>query len=323
MAETVAFGYFINKSNNSGLDYLGKVLPNSFASVLRNKTDLSVIKPEKLDFLNNEKSVYYGREIEEKELLKLSDSISADYFVYGSYEPIADNKIRLNIRVYRTNTNRVFSFIEEGRLEAAIFKLVDRIGYRIAQIASDSMLYKSDTLEKNSRIGIISNIEGEELNILYYELMKSGYKISYIQGNELYTHLDSEQIKKINTITTVNADYNIISDRAQIDLPYGTWSGTKYYKKIIQERDTFNKYAFNFNKTWDDYLKKIKKFNESPFDYFMIIGFDEDKESAWIRCVSFKNNRLIVSQSSIKGKSVEEISQKIVNAISGSLPEKF
>jgi hypothetical protein len=64
-------------------------------------------------------------------------------------------------------------------------------------------------------------------------------------------------------------------------------------------------------------------FQSDSFDYFIVIGFDEDMESAWVRCVSLKNNKLILTESGIAGNSVGEISEKIINILSAAPPNKF
>ncbi len=322
-AETVAFGYFINKSDNRGLDYLQQVLPNSFASSLKKKHSIDSIKPGKLDFLNSNSSEYAGRDIEEKELPALSPLVGADYFVFGSFEPAAGNKVRLNIKIYKTYSTRIFTFVDEGQLETEIFRLVDRISFQIKNIASDSMLYKSEPLSKNSKVSIITNIEGVELNTVYYSFMKKGFKLSSVQGNELYTHIDEHQIDFLSTVTAPNATYDIITDRSAVDLAHGTWSGAKYYKGLLIQRDIYNKYAFNYYKTFDDLTKKVRGFQTDAFDYFLIIGFDKDRKKAWIRCQSLKNSRLITTESNISGRDVEELTDKIIQTLTSEMPDKF
>ena len=185
------------------------------------------------------------------------------------------------------------------------------------------MFYKSETLAKKSKVSIITNIAGEELNALYYIFMKNGFRLSSVQGNELYTHLDENRIKSLFTISAPNANYNIIADRSAIDLPHGTWSGAKYYKNLLIQRDIYNKYAFNFDKTFDELTRKVRNFQDDTFDYIIIIGFDEDKKTAWIRCQSLKTSRLILAESEIKGSDVEEITEKILKTLTSELPDKF
>lgn len=322
-AETVAFGYFSNKSDNRGMDYLKQVLPNSFASSLKNKHDVDTIKPGKLSFLNSEDSDYKGRDIQEHELPVISPNIGADYFVYGEYNPLPGNRIKLTIKIYRTFSTQVFSFTEEGKLETEMFKFVDRLSYQIKNIASKTMLFKTTPIVKNSKVGIISNITGEELNILYYSFLKKGYKISSVQGNDLYNQVDDKNIKALYTVSASNAYYNIISDRTSVVLPHGTWSGSKYYKDILTQSDTFNKYAYNFSKTLESFSEKLKKIQPDSFDYFIVIGFDKSKENAWMWCISLKDNRLVVTESGITGGDIEEITGKVINTLSSDLPGKL
>lgn len=322
-ANSVAFGYFINKSDNRGMDYLQQLLPNSFASSLKNKHNIDTVKPAKLVFLNSEKNEFKDKEIEEKDLKKISYYFADDYFVYGNYQPLPGNKIKITVKVYKRYTNRVFSFTEEGKLETELFRFVDRISYQIKNIASDSMHYKSQAITKNSKISIITNASGKDLNLIYFTFMKNGYTLSSVQGNELYNNLDESRILKLSTVSAANAYYSTISDRSEINLLHGTWSGALYYKDLLKQREVFNKYAFNYEKTFESLTKKILNFKPDAFDYFIVIGFDEDQEKAWVRCLSIKNNKLILTESGISGNSVEEISEKIVNILSANIPDKF
>jgi len=322
-AESIAFGYFYNKSENRGMDYLQQLLPNSFASSIKNKHRMDTVKPGKLSFLNTEGGEFTGKEIEEKDLLKLSDELSDNYFVYGNYQPVAGNRIKLTVKIYKKDSNRIFYFSDEGRLETELFRFVDRIAYQIKNITTDSMRYKSESIANNSKISIITNVSGKDLNSLYFSFLKKGYRLSSVQGNEIYSYIDEEQINKLSTISASNASYHIISDRSEIELPHGTWSGAKYYKELLQQRDIFDKYAFNFEKTFGSLSKKIMNYQSDSFDYFILIGFDEDLEKAWIRCLSLKKNKLILTESGIKGKNVQDISEKIINILSTDLPKKF
>lgn len=323
LADSVAFGYFINKSENRSMDYLQMLLPNSFASSLKNKHNIDTVKPGKLIFLNTAESEFTGKEIEEKDLKKISYYFADDYFVYGNYQPLPGNRIKINVKIYKKYTNRVFSFTEEGKLETELFRFIDRVSYQIKNITSDSMYYKSDSITQKSKISIITNVSGEDLNLLYFSFLKNGYRLSSVQGNELYSHLDENQIKKLSTVSAANAYYHIISDKSEIELFHGTWSGASYYKNLLKQRDVFNKYAFNFEKTFESLSKKIQNFQPDSFDYFIVIGFDEDQENAWIRCISIKNNKLILTESEIKGKGVGEISEKIINTLTSDPPKKF
>jgi hypothetical protein len=148
-ADSVAFGYFVNKSENHSMDYLQQLLPNSFASSLKNKHNIDTVKPGKIVFLNSKTSESSGREIEEKDLLRLSDHFSEDYFVYGNYQPLTGNRIKLNVKIYKRCTNRVFSFTEEGKLETELFRFIDRISYRIKKLLLIQCITNQIQLQEN------------------------------------------------------------------------------------------------------------------------------------------------------------------------------
>ena len=84
-----------------------------------------------------------------------------------------------------------------------------------------------------------------------------------------------------------------------------------HYKKIIEEKKTFEKFAFDFSSTYNDFLKRLKGFDNNSTDYLIIIGFNDDRTNAWIRCLSIKDNRLLAAESGIKGSSINEIAKKI------------
>ena len=322
-AESAAFGFFINESGNETLDYLEKILPNSFASALKNKYNFSILKPGQIPGLTTDKDGGIKNEIiKEEDLAHITENIDTDYFVYGSFKPLEENKIKLTISVYKKGTAEVFQFEDTGYLETEIFKLVDKIAVQIKNIANDSMIYKNDTISSKSKLALITNIEGDELNSLYYEFLNSGYKLSPTQGNEIYGLIDDEQIKKFYHFSGENASFHLIHDRKDAELSYGTWAGSEYYKSITEDRKAFEDYSFNYNKTKNEIIKKIKTFNTDAIDYFIIIGFNENRTDAWIRCLSLKDNKLIITETGIAGSSIDEIGKNIIKSITTGLPEK-
>lgn len=319
-AESISLGYFVNKSGNDNLNYLEKILPNSFASTLKNKYNVDVIKPGQLPFLAEKDNPEQIIEISEEDMLRLNDELDTDYFVYGYFKSLENNRIKLFINVFKKDTKSIFQFEDTGYLETEMFKLIDKISVQIKHIATESMIYKNAIVAPKSRFSIITNIEGEELNCLYYEFLTSGYKLSSTQGNELYNIIDYEQINKLYHVSGINASYHIIHNKKDIDLMYGTWSGKNYYNKMMEDKNTFEQYAFNFSSKYNDFLKRLKAFDKDSTDYLMIIGFDEDRANAWIRCLTIKDNRLLVTETGIEGSSVNEITKKIIHSITTGLP---
>jgi hypothetical protein len=320
-ADSAAFGLFINESGNESLNYLEKILPNSFASALKNKYDYDIIKPAQIPSITDVEDTGQKKEIvREEDLERLTDNIDADYFIYGSFKPLESNKIKLTVNIYRMGTPSVFQFEETGYLETEIFKLVDKIAAQIKNIANDSMIYKNAVISSKSKLAIITNVEGDDLNSLYYEFLNSGYKLSPIQGNEIYGMMDDQQILKFYHLSGINASYHFIHNRKDVELLHGTWSGNKYYKNILEEKKIYEQYSFDYLNTKKEILKKIKSFNADAIDYIIIIGFDDDKTTAWIRCLDLKDNKLIITESGITGSSVDEIAKSIIKSITSGLP---
>ena len=319
-AESISLGYFINKSGNENLNYLEKILPNSFASTLKNKYDINVIKPGQITFLTEEEDPEQVIDIKDDDVLSLNDELDTDYFVYGHFKSLDNNRIKLFINVFKKDTKSIFHFEETGYLQTEMFKLIDKISVQIKYIATDEMIYKYEKVSPKSKFSIITNIEGEDLNCLYYEFLSSGYKLSSTQGNELYNIIDYEQINKLYHVSGVNASFHIIHNKKEIELWHGTWSGNAYYKKIIEDQKTFEQFTFNYQSKYDEFLKKLHDFDKNSTDYLIIIGFDEDKTTAWIRCLTIKDNRLLLTETGIEGSSVNEISKKIINSLTTGLP---
>ncbi len=319
-AASAAFGFFTNRSGNESLDYLEKILPNSFAGALKNKYKFSVIKPGQITALSPEENGGAKREIKEDELKTLTESLGVDYFIYGSFTPVEDNRIKLVINIYKNGAPNIFQFDDSGYLATEIFKLVDKIAAQIKNITDDAMIYKKEPVSPKSKLAILTNVEGEDLNSIYCEFLKSGYKLSPTQGNELHSLIDFKQIKKFYHFGGVNASFHLISNRNDAELFYGTWSGTEYYRKMIDEEKAFEQYAFNYMEKQNGILKKIKSFTADPVEYILIIGFSEAKDNAWIRCLNLKDNRLIIMETGIDGSTIDEITMKIIASITTGLP---
>jgi len=320
-AKSAAFGFFINESENESFDYLEKILPNSFAGTLKTRYNFDIIKPGRITTLTSQEDTGFKKEIiREEDLTQITEDIDADYFIYGSFKPLDDNKIKLTIKIFKKGTESVFQFEDTGYLETEIFKLIDKIAVQIKNIANDSMIYKKDTIPSKSKLAIFTNIEGDDLNSLYYEFLTSGYKLSSIQGNELHSLMDYEQITKFYHFSGSNASFHLIHNRKDVKLMHGTWSGTGYYNKIMEEKKIYEEYSFNYMDTKNKILKKLKSLNTNEIDYIIIIGFNEEKDNVWIRCLNLKDNKLLITEAGITGSSINEIAGKIIKSMTTGLP---
>jgi TolB-like protein len=319
-SESAAFGFFVNESGNESFNYLEKILPNSFAGTLKNKHNFSIIKPAQIPSLTFEEDNNFKNELRERDLKSITDNISADYFIYGTFKSLDNNRILLKVNVYKKGTSSVFYFEEIGYLETEVFKLVDNIAMQISNIASESAIYKNEKITPKSKLSVLTNIDGADLNSLYFEFMKGGYRLSATQGNSIYGLIDDEQINSFFHISGINASFHRIHDPKEIELMYGTWSGADYYKSITDQKNTYDKHVFNYIKTKNEVLQKFRESGTDNSDYLIIIGFDSSRTTAWVRCINVKNNKLIITESGIRGSSVPEITKNIISSLTTGLP---
>jgi len=316
-APSVAFGYFVNKSGDETYDYLENVLPKTFASTMKNKHKLSTIRPERLKFLyenNDPTDERKLKTLKDRDLPVLTESLGADFLVTGSFVADEEGGIKLKISIYKTGTHFIFSFSESGNADRDLFRLVDRVALRIKQFVDYSMVYKKEVIGKKTKVAIISNVEGDELNSLYYGFLSAGHRVSMMQGNELQSFITDDNIKRFFQFQADNISFDFVGEKNQAELMHGTWSGTAYYRRIIEERETYRKYCTEFARYNRAMIKKLSDF-DPELRYIILIGFDDDREEAWYRCIDIKTNRLISMEYGIEGDDVAEITQKILTSL--------
>jgi hypothetical protein len=319
-SESAAFGFFINETGNEGFNYLEKIIPNSFAGTLKNKHNFNIIKPAHIPALTSKEDRSFINEFKDGDLKNLTANISADYFIYGTFKALDNNRILLKVNVYKKETSSIFHFEQIGYLETEIFKLIDNIVLQISNIASESTIYKNEEITPKSKLSVLTNIDGSDLNSLYFEFLKCGYRLSATQGNDIYGLIDDEQINKFYHISGVNASFHRIHDPKEIELMYGTWSGANYYKNITEQKKFYDRHTFNYIKSKNEILKKFRESGTNNSDYIIIIGFDSTRSNAWIRCININNNKLIITESGIKGSSIPEITKNIITSLTTGLP---
>lgn len=312
-AGSIAVGNFVNTSTKSDFNYLESILPTALASSLDTQFRINTIKPKEIEEILIKKQL---NNYAEKDLLKISSYIKAEYFVYGSFEPQQGNQIKIVINVYKVSSSSIFTFTDVGFLEVEIFRLIDRLSMQVKNITDPAMIYKGENLQQNSRLAVLTNIGGEDLNTLYYEIMNQGHKLNSFQGNTIYNNIDKDDIDKFYYISSDVASWRKIYDRNAIKLYHGTWSGKTYFEDIKEERKIFQKYAFNDERTARTTFAAINKAAPGKIDYLLIIGFNKNRKKAWIRCVNLKNGNLIFSAAAVSGSSINDITQKILATIS-------
>jgi len=318
-ATSVCFGYFNNNSGNSTLDYLEIILPSSMASTLKKKYDIKTLKVKSLSKKLKDNNLLLKKRYDDIELPRLSEYLGADYFIFGEFESAGYNRIKIKVSIYEANTFKVFTFTDFGYLETEIFTLIDRLALQLNGILSDNRLYIAEKIRTNSRVGIITNLEGEDLNKLYFEFMKNKFLIKNFQANNLENIVSDCTIDKFFHISTEYASYRIIARKEDVQLFYTTWSSKKSMEKILNLKRIYHKYAYNFIKSQNEVLDNINKHPFSRVDYLIIIGFNDDHDTAWARCLNMANKRLVYTQSGISYSSIDEITRQIIGKLTGKI----
>jgi hypothetical protein len=312
---TIAVGNFVNVSTNRGYDYLESILPTALAGSLDSKFRISTIKPRVIEEVIKNK---LQREYTEQDLYNISSQIKAEYFVFGSFEPLSDNRIKTVINIYKVSSSNIFTFTDIGYLEVELFRLIDKLSLNVKNITDPVMFYKSESIRPDSRLAVLTNLNGEDLNSLYYEILNRGHRLNSFQGNSIYNNINTENINKFYFITSNNASYRKIYYPEEIKLIYGTWAGSGYYSDLKNKQKIYERFTFNFNNTGQQAFSDITKAAPRQIDYLLIIGFNDNRNEAWIRCINLKTGNLIFTESAISGSSIEDITRKIMGNISES-----
>ncbi len=314
---SASVGYFNNKSNDTRLNYLEVVLPNSLNTALKQKFRIKSRSPRILAENLKKDDLLLKKQYSEIELPKLSESLDTDYFIYGDFEVAGKNMIKLEVNIYEVNSFRIFTFTDYGHLETEIFKFIDRVAAQINGIISDEKKYSGEVIKNNSAIGIITNLSGKDLNELYYGFMKQNYSVKNFQGNTLNNIISECTINNFYYMSSDYASYRLIARKEDVKMFYNVWTEKKQMDELLNLKRIYDKYAFNFTKTQNAFIDKINSIPNTKIDYLIIIGFDDDHETAWIRCINMSNKRLIYTQSEIESDTVSSITQKIIDGLQG------
>lgn len=320
---SMAFGYLANESKDADYEYLETIFPNSFANSITNIFKVKVIKPGQINKRLSKYKLELQRYYPSYEIPDLMEKIESDFFIFGKFVPMPDNNILIVLNFYEKGSNKLFTFSNIGKMESEIFKLVDRITQILINLLSSEQFYKTGIIKKNSRLAILSNLDGADLNILYYTFKNSGYTISYMQGNTIYNHTSEDLINTFKFIYSENNSYDIITDKRKVKLLHGTWSGPPYQDKVNNAKRLYNYYDFQYSDTKQSMLKKISKSFNGTIDYLILIGFNKWKTRAWLRCINMENMNLMWMQSNIKGSSISEISETIAKKMTVKMEVPF
>ncbi|MBN1533902.1 MAG: hypothetical protein JXA20_14630 [Spirochaetes bacterium] len=317
---TMAFGYLTNTSGDSNYDYLETIFPNSFANSLRKSFNINVLKPHEVNRLLAKDDCTLEKSYKDHDMQRLMERVSADFFILGSFVTLPLNRVQITMSMYAKGSNTVFTFTNTGRMETEIFRLVDRIASIMVNFFGRENLYRSVSVRPGARLGIITNIDGADLNDLYYTFMLKGYRIAGMQGNYLKGIVTQDEIERFKFVSAVNNSFDLITDTRTFTFRFGPWAGERYLDRISDIRYVYRVYDLEYQKTRNDVLSKLSA-RFGGIDNLLIIGFDRGVRRAWVRCLDVREKDLVWMQSNITGGTSGEIAAKMIERMSSPVEE--
>ena len=318
-APTVAFGYLANKSRDANYDYLETIFPNSFANSLRNIFYINIAKPAQIGKELEKQGLSLAKEYRPDQLLDLSDRIGADYFIYGSFVVLPNDRISISLKLYGRGLNRIFSFSNEGKMETEIFRLVDRITAIMVDFMGTNNFYMSRVIPRGSKLGIFTNLDGADLNYLYCALLKGGYRVASIQGNTLRNDIPDDLLESFRCIEASETSYRMVSDPRAVRFLHGPWTGERYQEAVTYTREAYRIYDTGYLGTKFDRLARLAALHD--IDQVLVIGFNAGRSKAWVRCLDLKTRDLVWMQSNIGG-GLPRICSTLVSRMGTELTQK-
>ncbi len=315
----IAFGYLANNSDERNYNYLETIFPNSFASSISNIFDVDVVKPHAINEKLSKNKLALKKEYHPYELKKLVDKIGSDIFIYGSFTPLPENRIKIILNLYMKKSHHIFTFTNIGKMETEIFKLVDRITQILINYMDREKIYRRRVIQKGSNLAVLTNISGSDLNEFYITLLEKGYRLVHFQGNQLSNNIDNKMINRFMYISSNDNTYDYITDYRTIKFPFGSWAGPAHKKKVEKMKNIYLKYDYDYLDTKTNVISRLNSVYGNTLDYLLIVGFRKGGKEAWVRSIDLKNNDLIWMQSHIKGKSINDVSGEIIKRMSRPL----
>lgn len=297
----VSFGYMRNILNDRDFGYLETILPNSFANSINAVFDVEVKKPLQLEKELAQKGDSLKKDYEFFELPEFIKMIESDVFVFGGFEPLYGNRIKIVLNIYMAGHSEIFSFTNVGRMETQVSKLMDRISIVIINFMGEHSLYKIRKIMPGTRIAFLTNLEGAELNSFIIPFMEKGYPVICFQANDLYNIVDDSSINSFDHIVTMSNSYDRITDWRKSKFDIGTWHGKSRKEYIDHMRNLYRKYDRNYDYTKDAALDRIIASFNNSIDVLLIAALSENRKTSRVRAVDVRGKELIWVQSNIKG----------------------
>jgi hypothetical protein len=324
----VAFGYISNVMASRELNYLEFIFTNSLANSIKAVFDVDVEKPADIEKKLVDKGKTLKKDYEIYELPDLIKDIKSDFFIFGSFEPVGLNLIKIHLNLYAKGQSRFFSFTNTGRMETQVSRIIDRITIIIITLMGDHNIFKSAEIRHGSTIALLTNIEGEDQNILLAALMKRGYRVVCVGNNELHSMISDDSIDLFSYIRTSQNTFDAISDWRKSEFYYGTWTGPAYDKTVKYIRYLFDKYDTKYDLIKENTLRKLNDAFDNRIDVLLIVGFSGWRSSAWVRAIDMKEYSLIWMESDIDiglftFNKIAKATDIIMNDMTSAAPDPF
>ena len=320
-AADVAFGYLHNRSGNANFDYLETIFPNSFASSLASQHALTVYKPSTVDERLKKRGTELRKTYTAGELADVVKNTGTDYFITGSFLPLPGNRIEIRLSICERKTLEVFSFTSTGKMETEIFRLVDRIAQVVATYLREDGLYKTRAVPAGTRIALVTNVSGEELNRFYVPFLEKGYPVLCAQNNDTGAVTDSPRFAAFRYVTTKTGSLEPCGDARKVRFYHGPWNNARFDARVQEARDFFRKFDLDYAQTKEKTLERMAKGFGGSVDVLMIVGFSDDRRSSWVRAFDMKGGSLLWMKSNLRPDSrFEDPVAAIAGRIAADLP---
>lgn len=282
-ATVIGFGLFENRSDDRDLDFLSGILINSFAVSVETDFDITAKKPAELEQYLEETGMELKGSYRDKELYDLASALPVNYFVYGSFRPVPENRIEMTVNIYNKDTGELFSFVNTGKMETEIFNLVDRLTGIFEGCFKEDFRFKSDDIPAKTKIAFITNLDARELNEFYMEFMKQGYRICPVQGNDLASPVSAADFDRLRHVALKEKSFQRITNTPPLVFSLSQWEGKKEITAQRELRDIITRYVYRYPAEQEKVIKELSSQYRFNIDYLCIVGFDESRERAWIR----------------------------------------
>ncbi len=313
----VAFGFLTNETGGGGYSFIETIFPTAFARAIADRYDIDVMSPADVENLLKKNKDSLRKSYAYYELPELADKLKAQVFINGSYEVREGKTFRISINVFTRGSNEVFTFTNIGKMESDVRRLVDRVGVIIMDFFEKDY-YKLSDIPPDSRIGILTNLDNLELNCLYAAFLGRNYPVIALQGNHLKAYIGNESIEKFKYIRTGRSSFTSITDWRKINLYTGSWANLRQKRGIELVKKIYRIYDLNYPGLKDSALSRLRLAFSEKLDYLMIIGFNDRRTSAWMRCIDLREKDLVWLKDNYRsdaGDPLVGISRKIVESL--------